>query len=78
MKGLVFLYCILNAGNQQVMKLIAKGIKSHHKTRQNVMQKMPFYLPICGILEISKDQTEKQLFRLWNYRPKVSLMNNWK
>jgi len=56
MKGLDFLYCILNTGNQQVMKLIAKGIKSHHKTRQNVMQKMSFYFPICGILEIGEKQ----------------------
>ena len=56
------------------MKLIAKGIKSSYKTRQNGMQKMPFYISICGILEISKDQTEKQLFRLWNYRPKVLLV----
>ena len=54
MKGLVFIYSVLNVGNQRVMKLVAKGIKSSYKTRQNGMQKIPFYLAICDILEFSE------------------------
>ena len=56
MKGLVFIYSVLKAGNQRVMKLVVKGIKSSYKTWQNGMQKMAFYLSICGILEIGEKQ----------------------
>ena len=56
MTGLDLFRCILKVENQRVKKLVVKGIQSHHKTRQNGMQKMPFYLSICGILEINKKQ----------------------
>lgn len=56
MKGFDFLCSVLNAGNQQVRKQVVKGIKSSYKTRQNRIQKMPFYLSICGLLEFSEKQ----------------------
>ena len=39
---------------EQIRKLAVKSIKSHHKTWQNGMQKMPFYLAIHGLLRIYK------------------------
>lgn len=56
MKGLCSLCPVLNAGNQRVRKQIVKGVKSSYKTRQNGMQKMPFYLSIYGLLEFSEKQ----------------------
>ena len=54
MEWLIFFRCILKAGNQRVKKQVVKGIQSHHKTWQDEKQKMPFYLAICGLLEINK------------------------
>jgi len=73
MKGLVLLCPVLKSGNQRVRKLVAKGVKSSYKTRQNEMQKTPFQFTAFG--ESVKSKTEKQSYRLWNYWPKVSLMN---
>jgi hypothetical protein len=56
MKGLVLLCPVLKSGNQRVRKLVAKGVKSSYKTRQNEMQKTPFYLPIHGLWGISEKQ----------------------
>lgn len=49
---------------EQIRKLAVKGIQSHHKTRQNGMQKMTFYLAIHGLLEISEKQDRKTIMQL--------------
>ena len=58
MKGLDSFRCILKVENQRVKKLVVKGIKSHHKTWQNMMKKMSFYLSICGLWKINTNRTK--------------------